>query len=274
MIFQFHSYKSYLKAKITQNINVRGYQNQLASACGCQPSLLSRALNGEQHLTLDQGVCLCDFLELNHSEKEYFLTLLNYERSGLRKARNYFKSRLDELKDKARDIRNSIQVDRELNSNEQAFYYATPMVATIHMLCDIPFFQDEKHLAHATGLEPNDLLAVLTQLKEYNLVEHRDKRWIKTNKNIHLDKASAFVSIHHQNFRLKAMQNQYPAKKENMHITMLITLAQKDVEKIKDALRDAMKRVDSVIKDSPSQQLSCICLDFFSIKDQSSSIQR
>ena len=57
-IFVFEDYREYLKTKIEENKLIRGYQSKLATAAGCQRSILSQTVKGKMDLSRDQAAGL------------------------------------------------------------------------------------------------------------------------------------------------------------------------------------------------------------------------
>ncbi|RZA13814.1 MAG: hypothetical protein EOP10_29155, partial [Proteobacteria bacterium] len=96
-VWIFNSYREIILEKIRDNKSIRGYQSLMATAALCHSSFFSHVLKGESQLTPDQASGLCDFWNLTRNETEYFLTLVNYERSNSDSLKSKLKLRLDEL---------------------------------------------------------------------------------------------------------------------------------------------------------------------------------
>lgn len=71
-LFQFDSYKAYLKRVLLDHSSERGFQAKMARAAGCQPSYLTQTLRSEVELTPDHGAKLAKFLSMNGPETDYF----------------------------------------------------------------------------------------------------------------------------------------------------------------------------------------------------------
>jgi plasmid maintenance system antidote protein VapI len=82
----------------------RGQLSRAAEALNCQRSYLSRVISESLQLTPDHAFKLARFWRLTSDEREYFQTMVDYERAGDPEYRAHLKQRLLEVKRKHESI--------------------------------------------------------------------------------------------------------------------------------------------------------------------------
>jgi hypothetical protein len=93
----------------------------------------------------------------------------------------------------------------------------------------------------------------------------RSKSGLKIGKSqIHLGSDSPFITKHHMNWRLKAMQNMGNRKKD-FHYSSVATLSEIDTLLIKEILVNSIKDVKSIIRIFKEEKLVCFSVDFFQV---------
>src|SRR4051812_35479383 len=96
-VFDFKSYKDFLKSKVGPETSRRGIKSAMAQALRCQPTYVSQVLNGHAHFSLEQGEILSDFFGFTNDQKHFFLLLIQRERSGTHRLENYFSEQLEQV---------------------------------------------------------------------------------------------------------------------------------------------------------------------------------
>ena len=103
-VSSFQEYKAVIRAMISSQSAVRGYQGRMAEAVGCPKSYFSQVLNSKAHLNQEQAMRLCLFWSLNEIETEYFLELLNLAKTNFPPLIARIKKRLQSLKAQAENL--------------------------------------------------------------------------------------------------------------------------------------------------------------------------
>ncbi|MBK7890548.1 MAG: helix-turn-helix domain-containing protein [Bdellovibrionales bacterium] len=80
-IYKYRSYRKLIQQWINSS-EKNGARTQLARAASCSPSWITRVLNGTVHFTPDQAFASARFFGFGEDETEYFLQLVELERSG------------------------------------------------------------------------------------------------------------------------------------------------------------------------------------------------
>lgn len=97
-LFEANHYRDFINSKITTYFKVRGYRTRLAKAAGFSPSFLSQVMHETVELTPEHAIRLAQFWEMNETETEYFMLLVDHGRAGSITLRNHIKSRMDKMK--------------------------------------------------------------------------------------------------------------------------------------------------------------------------------
>src|SRR5258708_22019785 len=120
-LFNYSQYKPYLRDRIRlMPKNGRGQVLAFANALSIHPTLVSQILRGSKDFTLEQAHSLCEYLGMVGLEADYFLTLVQIERSGTAKLKNYYKQKLAKMKQESLSLAKRVTRDRDLTEEEKA----------------------------------------------------------------------------------------------------------------------------------------------------------
>jgi hypothetical protein len=260
----FADYKDFIRGKIEANQGERGYQGKLAQAARCQKSYFSQVLKSETNLSLDQAMGLAEFWNLNESEAEYFLELVTLARSSYPPLVRVIKERLRGLVEKHERLSKSAGAS-EIIVNDQWLYYSQWYWSAIHILTGIPKFQTVNSIARCLGLPEALVTQVLHALKQQGLVDQESSRWIIKPVHRHLASESPLNSMNHSNWRNRAVLDSQMFSSNSLHYTSVQSHSRKDMDAIKQLLLEGVSKTRGLVRPSPNEEMSCLCIDFFSI---------
>src|SRR5688500_3076235 len=90
-LFTYSDYKAYLRDWIRAHPHRgRGIKSRLARTAGCQVAYLSRVIERDAHLSLEQAMSLQGPLGHGRGEAKYFLLLVELARAGTQSLRAHF----------------------------------------------------------------------------------------------------------------------------------------------------------------------------------------
>lgn len=81
-----------------------GQASRIASYLKTSRTIVSQILKGERDLTIEQGYEITKFLDMNESQTEYFLALLNSARAGSQSLKNFYNKQAERIKTKSQSI--------------------------------------------------------------------------------------------------------------------------------------------------------------------------
>jgi uncharacterized protein (TIGR02147 family) len=261
-IFNYLAYKEFIKELIA-TAATRGFQGKIAKAAQCQPAYLSRILNSEAHLTLEQALGIADFLSLNEIESDYLLGLVSYARAGTPRLQAKLKKHLQKIKNDQENLNRRYQTTELGDGVKEGVYYSSWHWAAVHIATGIPGLQTSKSLAERLALPERTVLQSLETLKNMNLVRQQDGRWIYNSGQLHLSRESMMTAMNHSHWRYRALQDCQDPHSEGLHYSVVYSHSHKAFEPIKDLLLRAVDESRKLIQASEDEDLSVMCIDHF-----------
>jgi len=262
-IYLFRDYKRWIKSQIHSARGIRGYQGVLSSAAGCQASFLSRVLRGSAHLTPEHGAGLAVFWQLNDTETEWFLSLIQLARAGTPRLRQIFSSRLEQLKKKQEDL--SLAPSSGLLSDEgiRGYYYSAWYISAIHVYLSVPGFDSADKLAQQLGIREATVASALEKLKQIGLARVENGKWTIGPSQVHVGKESPHALKHHSHWRDQALQA--ANGHQSMNYTALHSLSVDDLERVRQEIIAMIRRTAETVARSPEEKVVCLNIDLFEV---------
>ncbi len=265
-IFEFDSYKKYLVSLLKEKSKQgRGQRSALAKAVCCQTAYLSRVLSGEAHFSLEQGMAASHYLGHSKEERHFFLLLIQKNRAGTPSLQRYFDEQVELLRKQRANLRNRIPHKSLLHGHEQARYFSEWYFAAIHLLTSIPSYQNREAIASRLGLPSAIVSEALDFLMEVGFVKRQGTSYKMAKSHLHLGADSPFISQHHRNWRLEAMNNIRNKKSDSLHYSSVVSCSLEDSIKVRTLMINAIEEIRLIIGESKEEELFCYNLDFFEI---------
>ena len=79
-------------------------------------------------------------------------------------------------------------------------------------------------------------------------------------------KGYTFIKANTTNWRNRALASLDQKEENNLNLTLVFSLAEKDIPRIKDFLTEKVKELYNSVEDSPREEIQCLCIDFFKVK--------
>lgn len=267
-VFEFNEYKKYLINKLEHKGARRGNKALLSQAINIQAAYLSKVLNGDAHLNLEQADLVNDFFLHSQEESHFFFLLLQKDRAGTKKLRKYFEDQLDEIKKRRLTLTQRLGKQEHLSDDEKLRYYSSWIFAAVHIAVTIPELRTKDQLAAFLGVSRKKIVETLEFLIKIGLVSQEGNFFLPGSNFIRLGNDSHNIIKHHTNWRLRAIESLDIESVEELHYSSVVSLSSYDVLKIKNAFLDFIKDQLSIIRESKEERLYSMCLDFFDLKKQ------
>lgn len=265
LVFSAKEYRSFLKDWVQSEQNGRGILSQLASAMNCQNSHLTRVLREEVHLTLDQAYEATQFMKLSEPEANYFMKLVEIERSGNPNYRKKLTAELKKIRSDQENMAKRYEATAIGNLEKEMTYYSGWQWSAIHILLDIPEFRTPKAIAERLGLNELQVRNILHTLEGFGMVRREGEQWRIQNFLTHLAKNSPMNSIQHANWRARAVLSSQNIESDNLHYTMIQAISREDFDHIKQHLLKAIDNYRRMADPSKGEELICFTCDFFKV---------
>ena len=232
----------------------------------CQNAFVSQVLNGDTHFSLEHGIKISAFLDLNHEEEEYFLLLLQYGRAGSVTLEKFFERQIDARLAKRNEIQTRIKKSENLSLEVRATYYSSWIYIALHIHASIPEYQTREALRKRLALDRSTFDEAMRFLIENGILAEDAKGRIRIGPvRIHLERDSPLIGRHHSNWRMKAVQALDRPHAKHLHYSGVFSLSESDVEKIRQILLESIEKSEPILRDSPEETVWVIGMDFFEL---------
>lgn len=259
-LYDFTEYKAYLRHRADAE---RGMKSALAKALNCQSAYISQVLNENAQLSLEQGDAANHFFAHSDKESQYFLLLLQEERAGTVSLKKFFTQQLKSFKAEQLSYLNRKNIRDSLTPEQQAVYYSSWEYNAIHMAVTIPRLRSKEALLTAFRIPENRLNACLEFLLESGLIKQQSDKYAPGTTENFLERNSPLVRQLHLNTRAQALQSLDRDRLEDAHYSVVVTLSQKDVLRIKKLINEYISEVVDIARASKEDVIYGLSLDFF-----------
>lgn len=265
-IYEYQSYKTFVREYIKQREHGgRGTFRQMAEALKVHTTLISQIFRGTKDLSPEQAHRVAEFLKLDTNQTEYFLTLVELERTTYEPLRDRVKLRLETMRQQSQLVKNRMRPTQVISDEAKARFYSAWHYAAIRLATDINTMKDAASIAAHLQIPKTKVLEVLDFLAANGLVVEEGHRYKLGPSRTHLDQLSPFTPSHHRNWRLKAMEHHDSVKESELSFTAPMTLSVADFSRIRELILSLIRDVDRTVRDSPSEVLACLNVDLFMV---------
>jgi uncharacterized protein (TIGR02147 family) len=267
-VFDFNDYRNFLKDRLPVEGPSRGARNRLAEALNCQKGFVSQVLSGRSHFSLEHGMRISRFLELDAAEEEYFLLLLHLGRAGSKDLEKFYEKKLGEIHERRKEIKERIRARSDLSEAEQMIYYSSWHYTAIHMCLFLPGIRSRTTIAEYLGLSPKTVARVLEFLLSVGLAKENEERGeiAAGPARIHISQASPFISRHHTNWRMKAIDSLDAPKESDLHYSLIMSIDENAAEKVRELILKAIQDIEPVLKAAEDKAVYTLNVDLFGLK--------
>lgn len=264
-VFEYNDYLSYFRAQL-ESSGQRGRKGLLAQSIQVQPTYISQILQGKADLSLEQAELANSFFNHNSSESNYFLLLVQKERAGTKRLKEYFQNQIDEIKKSRLVIVERLGRHHGIDEKERNWYYSSWCPSALHISVTIPELRTVDDLTKFHGLSKEKVIQIMDRLEKIGLVFKDGVNYLPGPSQMRLEKNSNHIIQHHNNWRIRALQSLETETIEELHYSGVVSLSKKDIARIKNILLDTLQSCISVVKDSTEEELYCLNFDFYNLK--------
>jgi hypothetical protein len=83
---------------------------------------------------------------------------------------------------------------------------------------------------------------------------------------IYVPNSSPFVSKHHTNWRMKAMQRMDTRDERDLFFSFPMSIGRKDFEILREKLAHLVREATQLCRDSDPEEIACLNIDLFELK--------
>lgn len=265
-LFYFNEYRAYLRDRSGKPGTRQGHRSAMAKAIKCHSSYLTKVLNYEAHVSLEQAYRFNAYFNHSPEESHFFLLLVQKGRAGTKDLEQYFGKQLQEISQRRLLIRERIDIKKTLSSEDQATYYANWYYAAIHVALTIPELRTKEALVNYFGLHVSKVVEALEFLTSVGLVTEKAGTYQVGEVQIHLGSQSQHIGRHHTNWRTQAIASFDREASSDLHYSAVVSVSKADAIKVKDTLIEAVKNTTRFISKSKEEEVFSFVIDFFGLK--------
>lgn len=263
-IFDSLDYKAYTVGSLkSRPKGGRGQFRRLAEFLSINSTMVSQILSGSKDFTLEQAQQTCEFLGLTPLEKDYFMMLVQIERAGSFSLKEYYREKLKQIKKESLQVSKRVAAHRKLTDLEKSVFYSSPIYAAVHLLTTIGRGITLDDILRKLNLSRPRGLEILQFLTSIGLVTQENNLYRPGHLATHLDRGSPFLSKHHTNWRIKAIEKFESLTDEELMFTANISLSRSDFDLIKKKLLETIQDISKVVKNSPAEDVANLNIDLF-----------
>lgn len=269
-IFDYKDYKTYLEDYITsQPKGGRGLRGSLAEKMGVPVSHISQVLNGKSQLSMEQAEAANEFLGHTDDEAQFFMLLVQLNRAGTPELRKRLNRQVQQILEKRLILKERLGVtSAPLSAEQQSIFYSSWLYAAVQVALTIPRYRVKEEISSYLGISLKKTGEILEFLVSNGLaVQNKKGQYEVGTARIHLGSDSPLISKFHSNWRLQAIKSlEREDHFDDLHYSSVVTISAADFMRIKSILVKNIEDIKPIIRDSPAEDVHCLCLDFFRLK--------
>jgi len=266
-IFKFDNYRLFLKTYIKSLPKAgRGQVNKIAAYLSVNSTLVSQVLGGQKDFTLEQGQLVAEFLGLASLESDYFILLIQIERAGTKKLKDYFKKKITEVQEASLEIKNRIPTERILTEQERAVFYSSWLYSAVRLFCSIGPGKSIDEICEHFSLERIKALELMHFLTEARLCSQEGTLYRLGSQKTHLEQGSPFLLRHYTNWRLKAVQRSENLDKKELMFTAPFSIHRSDFAILREEFLAVIQKLYAQVEKTDPQDVACVNIDLFWVK--------
>jgi uncharacterized protein (TIGR02147 family) len=268
-LFLFKDYRSYLTDRMAKLPKKgHGELTRMAEALGVHSTLMSMILSGQRELTVEQGYDLAGYLGFTELETEYFSLLVQSARAGNHRYQAFIDKKLEAIRKEATQLSKRIAHEKSLSDHERAVFYSSWLYSAIrNFTATSEKGKTVEEVAERFKLPRAHVVGLLEFLVSAGLVKQLKDRYQVGPQRTFIEHGSPHLLKHHSNWRIKALEQADRITTDELMFTSPFSIAKKDFKKVRELFVETLKHFSETVKDSPSEEIACLNIDLFWIRD-------
>jgi uncharacterized protein (TIGR02147 family) len=240
----------------------RGAIKKISEALSCHPTFIAQVLKGRAEFSLEQGHGIADHFNFTEEQKDFFLTTLLRDRAGTTKLREFLQSKLNKALEAKMDLKKKLRAVEPRLADFELEYFGNWMYQTIHAFTQIPRLQSANPISKVLDIPVEEVEWILNRLQKMGLVKNERNYWKSTRDSLHLPKKSRFIRQLRLTWQQKLLSDlQGGDASEGTRFSGLITVSEKDYQKVRDLIVEALGQIRSIVSTSNPQKVCILSLD-------------
>ena len=267
-LYKHNDIRDYVKELLSRRPRGgRGELQIIAKTLGVHSTLISQIMSGLRSFTEDQAHELCQYFELNDVESEYFLMLVQIEKSTTSKYKSFLKNKLAHFRQQAEKISKSFTYENELTDMQKSIYFSSWKYSAIRIFCSLdPDGQSLENIMAKFSLTRIKALGMINFLCESRLCDKKDDSYVVGQQRVYIDKGSIYFQKHHLNWRLKSVEKSENPTDDDKLYTVILGVTEKDYQKFKVEITQLLSTFSKTLEQTENpDRLVCFNCDLFQV---------
>jgi uncharacterized protein (TIGR02147 family) len=263
-VFQYTDYRKFLQNWLARAKKETKFSAaQLAQIIGVHPTFLSQVLLGKKDFVSEHWINACEHFNLMEIEKDYLHFVFLKNRCGTPSGRKYYQRKIDEILKRRLQLRERMKEHRELNDEERATFYSSWLYSAIRLFCGIGKGQAIEGLSQKFNISKERTEEIVNFLIQLGLCQLERGMIQMGSQHVHVPANSLFVTKHHLNWRIRAIQSLDRIQENELHFTAPMAISKKDFSVIREKIVKLIQETIEVAKASEAEDLATLTIDFF-----------
>ncbi len=270
-IYEFNHYKKYIKNWLRhQPKSGYGEMRRMAEAMQVNATFLSHVFNGDSDLSVEQGLALANYIHLNNSETDYFVLLIQKERAGDKRTKEFFQLKLDNVKKESLHIKERLKLNSQIKEEHYFQFFSHWHYGVVLLLVALKDFQTESALAKHLGISIQQVRQYTDFLIRTGMLEEVDEN---SGSRLKVKSFELFLGINssnirqlHQSYRQKSLQVLDVCDlQESIYYTNPVTLSKEDAKLVAEKIAQFIEDFRKLTVPSSAEALYCLNIDWFKL---------
>ncbi len=263
-LYEYTDYKKFLNAWVeSQPKQGHGEYRRIAMTLNISTTMISQVFKSTKHLSLEMACELCDYLSLEEDEIEYFLLLVDFQKSGSHKLSNRLMKQIKKRQERALKLENRIKKDLELSEEDKAVFYSSWIYTGISLMTDVEAYNNIAAISQRLNLPKNLIQKVVSFLLDKGLCVEKSGKLKMGPTNTHVGSSSLLTSKHHQNWRLLGFNKMIFEDEKHLFFTGPMVMSQVVADEIRARLPELVQEILKEVHPSKSEVVRCLNIDWF-----------
>ena len=263
ILFDYLDYRQYLELKLRSKELGRGAKARLAEYLGCQPSFISQVLKSKSSFSLEQAFKVNGFLKHNPLEKEYFMSLVDWDRAGTVELKQYYEVKHKELIEKSKLVENQMEYE-QLSEKDCIAYYNDFNHILIRNYIEIPGLNNEKSLQKKLNLSKREFDKALEFMLSKGLVKRNSRgELVQGHVRLHIKKDSPLATYVNLKARWQMISDYGKSPSDALNYMSYMTLPRSSFEDFKKRLRALIVDLNEHLhEEEGSDMMAALVIDY------------
>ena len=271
-VYLFNSYKEYLRARIeVMPGKGRGELRRIAGLLRIHTTRASQVLSGEHHFSLEQAVDLAhQYLGFGPSETEFFILLLQRERSGSRDLTRVLDRQIESARAKAKttEVTAGDQSTIPLNEPGKATFYSSWLYSVVQLMTSIDGLKTEASISERLQVSLPRVKEIVEFLIRVGLcLRNPDGSLEMGTRSTFVPYSSLLYGQHHENWRVKALAHAEKFTSEELTYTAAVSIPRSQLKAAREVLLEAIRKIGKDILEysEGSETVAALTIDWFEV---------